>query len=380
MPGRLAVTAVGRIVLPAASAIPPIALPPEIEQALRDGAWAVFNLSGGKDSSAALFATMLALDAIGHPRSRRIAVHADLGRAEWDSTPNMVEALAVRAGIPLHVRRRRGGDLIDRWEQRFANGKARYENLEIYNLIGPWSSVSLRFCTSEQKAQVLGPFLAREFAGETIVQIIGIRRDESAARSKAPEWKPDDRFARPGNANGTAMMVWHPIVHWATDQVFALHDALGIPLHEAYTCYGSTRLSCRYCVLQSLADAKASASAPTNREALLQLVDLEARSTFSFQPARWLADTAPHLLPATLRADIERAKRDAAERRALEAAMPADLRFCKGWPPRLPTLDEAARIAASRASILARHRLDNRFSDARAVRGRFEQLMLAKAA
>ena len=176
------------------------------------------------------------------------------------------------------------------------------------------------------------------------------------------------------------MMVWHPIVHWATDQVFALHDALGIPLHEAYTCYGSTRLSCRYCVLQSLADAKASASAPTNREALLQLVDLEARSTFSFQPARWLADTAPHLLPTTLRADIERAKRDAAERRALEAAMPADLRFCKGWPPRLPTLDEATRIAASRASILARHRLDNRFSDARAVRDRFEQLMLAKAA
>ncbi len=380
MPGRVAVTAVNRIVLPAASAIPPIALPPEIERALRDGAWAVFNLSGGKDSSAALFATMLALDAIGHPRSRRIAVHADLGRAEWDSTPDMVEALAVRAGIRLHVRRRRGGDLIDRWEQRFANGKARYENLEIYNLIGPWSSASLRFCTSEQKAQVLGPFLAREFAGETIVQIIGIRRDESAARSKAPEWKPDDRFARPGNANGTAMMVWHPIVHWATDQVFALHDALGIPLHEAYTCYGSTRLSCRYCVLQSLADAKASASAPTNREALLQLVDLEARSTFSFQPARWLADTAPHLLPTTLRADIERAKRDASERRALEAAMPADLRFCKGWPPRLPTLDEATRIAASRASILARHRLDNRFSDARAVRGRFEQLMLAKPA
>lgn len=72
MPGRVAVTAVSRIVLPAASAIPPIALPPEIERALRDGAWAVFNLSGGKDSSAALFATMLALDAIGHPRSRRI--------------------------------------------------------------------------------------------------------------------------------------------------------------------------------------------------------------------------------------------------------------------------------------------------------------------
>ena len=380
LPDRRIVTALTHLPIPATGGIPPVAFPPEIALAFRAGAWAVFNLSGGKDSSAALFATMLALDAIGHPRSRRIAVHADLGRAEWDSTPGMVETLAALAQIPLHVRRRRGGDLIDRWEQRFANGKTRYENLEIYNLIGPWSSASLRFCTSEQKAQVLGPFLARELAANTIVQIIGIRRDESPARSKAPDWKVDSRFARPGNTRGTAMMVWHPILHWSTDQVFALHDALGIPLHEAYQCYGSTRLSCRYCVLQSLADAKASASAPTNRETLLHLVDLEARSTFSFQPTRWLADTAPHLLPAGLQSDIERAKRDAAERRALEAAMPADLRFCKGWPPRLPTLDEAARIANSRAALLARHQLGNRFRDARAVRDRFQQLMLAKAA
>ena len=304
----------------ASPAAPPITLPREIEVALRAGAWAVFNLSGGKDSSAALFAAMPVLDALGHPRERRIAVHADLGRAEWDSTPATVKAIAARAEIPLAIRRRQSGDLFERWNQRFAAGKVRYEELATYNLIGPWSSASLRFCTSEQKAQVIGPYLARHLAGEIIIQVIGIRRDESSARSVAPDWKRDTRFAANGNRAGTSMLVWHPVIDWSSDDVFAFHDANAVPLHEAYTQYGSSRLSCRYCVLQSLGDQRASASCPSNHEAFIHLVALEARSTFSFQPGRWLADTAPHLLTPGLAADVARAKHDAVQRRQLDHA------------------------------------------------------------
>ena len=71
--------------------LPALALPPAILDAVERGAWIVFNLSGGKDSSAAMFAVNLILDALGHPRERRIAIHADLGRAEWDETPATVE-------------------------------------------------------------------------------------------------------------------------------------------------------------------------------------------------------------------------------------------------------------------------------------------------
>lgn len=363
----------------ASLAAPPIALPCEIEAALRGGAWAVFNLSGGKDSSAALFAAMPVLDAIGHPRERRIAVHADLGRAEWNSTPATVEAIAARAKIPLTIRRRHSGDLIDRWHQRFEAGKARYEALATYNLIGPWSSASLRFCTSEQKAQVIGPYLARQLRGETIIQIIGIRRDESSARSTAPDWKRDARFAADGNRAGTRMMIWHPVINWSATDVFAFHEANAIPLHEAYTRYRSTRLSCRYCVLQSLADQQAAASCPSNHEAFIHLVALEARSTFSFQPGRWLADSAPHLLPANLTADISRAKHDACERRQLESTMPPDLRFQRGWPPRPPTPDEAACIARAREPILRRHGLENRFPEGSDVGSRFDELIAEKS-
>ena len=354
---------------------PPIALPPAIEAAIRAGAWLVFNLSGGKDSSAALFAAMPMLDALGHPRERRIAIHADLGRAEWNSTAETVEAIAARAGIALTIRRRQSGDLFDRWHQRFEAGKARYEELSTYNLIGPWSSASLRFCTSEQKAQVIGPYLARQLAGETIIQVIGIRRDESSARATAPDWKRDTRFAADRNRAGTQMMIWHPVIDWSTADVFAFHETHGIPLHEAYTRHGSSRLSCRYCVLQSLADQQAAASCPSNHEAFIHLVALEARSTFSFQPGRWLADSAPHLLPASLATDIERAKHDAIRRRQLESGMPSDLRFQRGWPPRIPTTSEASLIAAARAPILRRHDLHNRYPDGSAVKARFAELI-----
>jgi 3'-phosphoadenosine 5'-phosphosulfate sulfotransferase (PAPS reductase)/FAD synthetase len=362
------------------AALPPIALSREIEDAIRTGAWLVFNLSGGKDSTVSLFAAMLHLDTVGHPRERRLAVHADLGRAEWDATPAMVERIAALAGVPLLVVRRQAGDLIARWEQRFENGKARYEALSTYNLIGPWSSASLRFCTSEHKAQVIGPELARRLRGATIVNVIGIRRDESSSRARTPVSKADERFAKPGNAAGTAMLVWHPIVAWSEAQVFGAHGMLGLPLHEAYTRYGSPRLSCWYCVLSSLDGLTASASAPGNAEIYRHLVALEARSTFSFQPARWLADVAPHLLSPGLIADIERARVEAAQRRQLEAALPKGLRYIKGWPPRAPSLPEAAQIATARTAILARHGLADRFPTPSAVLGRFEELLAAKAA
>src|SRR5436309_518309 len=109
---RHAAATASHVILPE---LPDLALTPEIIRAIRDGAWIVFNLSGGKDSSAAMAAVNLFLDLLGHPRTRRMAIHADLGRAEWASTPETVERIAAEAGIHLTVVRRAAGDLVDRW-------------------------------------------------------------------------------------------------------------------------------------------------------------------------------------------------------------------------------------------------------------------------
>ena len=200
----------------------PIALDPLIEAALRgdDPAYVVFNLSGGKDCGAASAQTMAYLDSIGHPMERRMAIHADLGRAEWQSTPAQVEAQAMALGLRLVVVRANAGDLVDRFEDRWRRGLADYSDLRLYNLRGPWASPSLKFCQSEKKIQVMGPHLARALRGKTIINVVGIRREESTGRAKAEVAKVDPRFAKPGNKHGTVMMLWHPYVDHLFDEVF----------------------------------------------------------------------------------------------------------------------------------------------------------------
>jgi 3'-phosphoadenosine 5'-phosphosulfate sulfotransferase (PAPS reductase)/FAD synthetase len=227
------------------------------------------------------------------------------------------------------------------------------------------------------KAAVIGPALARMLRGQQIISVLGLRRDESHNRAATPIAKADLRHAKAGNRHGTAITLWHPIAYWNSEDVFRAHGTLGITLHEAYSIWGATRLSCRYCIFASLHDLSASAAAPANTEAYRELVGIEARSTFPFQPTRWLADISPHLLSGGLRADVERAKADQLERRHLEASMPAGLRYVKGWPPRMPTLAEAEDIAAARRPILARHRLENRYPTGSAVQARFAELRVA---
>lgn len=350
----------------------PAAVDDRIMGAIAAGAVIAFSISGGKDGTAAMHATMELLDRLGHPRSDRVIIHADLGRAEWKSTPAKVEEIAEHFGLPLMVVRHGKHDMVSRWESRFTEGKRRYANLEVFNLIGPWSSASLRFCTAELKQQVISPALAKAFPGRTIISVLGIRREESPARASRPISQDEPRWDK---RDGTRLMSWCPGVLWSTKSVFARHERFGLPLHEAYPVWKVSRVSCAFCVLQSLPDQLASVKAPGNRDLLLDLVDLEARSTYSFQQGRWLGDLAPHLLPNSLCAQIGEAKRKAAERSALEAALPAGLRYVKGWPPRMPTVAEAHEIVAARQVILAQHDLEVIYPTAVDVLGRFAELI-----
>lgn len=354
-----------------------IALDPIIVAELHAGAHVAFNLSGGKDSGASGLEVTQYLNSIGHPRERRFAIHADLGRAEWRETMATVERQAAHIDVPLVVVRRKAGDMVQRWEQRFANGLARYVNLETYNLIGPWSSASLRFCTSELKAQVIGPYVAREFRSASVIQVIGIRREESANRRATPISKPDHRYAKEGNRHGTKVTLWHPLVEWSTQDVFASHDRHRLGLHPAYPA-GCSRVSCAFCIMQSISDAKAAAAVAGNVPLYLHLVEMEARSTFSFWPDRWLADVARALQSPALQQLVDRGKWWAMQRQRIEAEMPAGLRYVAGWPVRLPTMAEAEAIVSARRSILAHHEQPENYPTAQSVIDRFAELMAQK--
>jgi 3'-phosphoadenosine 5'-phosphosulfate sulfotransferase (PAPS reductase)/FAD synthetase len=347
----------------------PIAISQDIASAISQGARVIFNLSGGKDSAAALIATSDYLDSVGHPKHLRSCIHADLGDIEWPMTLEFVRQTAERFDLPLDIVRRAAGGLIDRWYQRFDAAKRRYEALETYCLIGPWSSASLRFCTSETKVAPISSFTNRVHKGERVIHVIGLRRQESANRAKAPIWRVD-----PKSSARTPIYHLHPIIDWDVSDVYDVHSGNQIPLHPAYVRFNSTRLSCSFCILASGRDLAASIHAKVNQPSLERIVALELASTFSFQPGRWLADFAQSSLPENLASGITLAQVRAQDRKCLEAGLPKDLRFQKGWPPRIPSIAEARSIARVRARILDHHGLANRFQSAGQIRDQFAQL------
>ncbi len=324
------------------------AIDDRIREAISAGAIFALNLSGGKDSTMTAHAANAILDSLDHPRERRLLIHADLGRAEWRSTPAAIEKQAAQLGLPLAVVRRTAGDMVARWEQRYALGLEQYTGLKLGRMRSPWSSASLRFCTSELKVQQVHRHLRSKYPGETIVSALGIRHAESSARAKTPVSKLDAKLTR---ADGTNGLLWHPSIHISTEDVFAYHRDHNLHLHEAYTLHGASRVSCAFCVIASQHDLRTAAGVATNRDLFDHLVKMELETGFSFQQGGWLADVAPHYLTSAQTDRLAAAKAYAEQRRAIEAEITKNfLKVPPGhkWPWRMPNLEEATAIAAAR--------------------------------
>ena len=207
---------------------------PEITSALELGAAVAIGVSGGKDSAATALATIDYLDDVGH-RGPRVLIHSDLGRVEWRQSLPACQRLAVRLGLELIVVRRETGDLVDRWRSRWKSNVRRYAELSCGKLILPWSTASMRFCTSELKTSITCRALVQRFPRQTILSATGIRRQESPNRAKAPVAKPQPKLA--SASRRTQGLHWHPILDWTTQQVFGYLEEKEFPLHEAYTQY-----------------------------------------------------------------------------------------------------------------------------------------------
>ena len=273
------------------------------------------GVSGGKDSCAVAIAMAKYLEDSDY-QGPRVLVHSDLGRVEWKDSLPTCERLAKHIGWELVVVRRKAGDMMDRWLKRWSNNVERYTNLECVKLILPWSTPSMRFCTAELKRDVICRELVTRFPGKTILSVSGIRRDESANRKKAPLLSIQPKMSSMKYL--TTGFDWNPILEWRLQDVLNYCKDNNFPLHEAYEKYGSSRVSCAYCIMSKADDLIAATSCPDNHEIYREMVDLEIRSTFSFQGGKWLADVAPHLIQDK-QINLMRAKRNAALREEAEA-------------------------------------------------------------
>jgi 3'-phosphoadenosine 5'-phosphosulfate sulfotransferase (PAPS reductase)/FAD synthetase len=352
-----------------------LALSPEIAEQLATNAPVALGVSGGKDSSAMSLAVSTYLDEIGH-RGPRLLIHSDLGRIEWKQSLPMCQRLADRVGMKLVVVKRQAGDLLDRWQVRWNNNCHRYADLQCVKLILPWSTASMLFCRSELKAAIICRDLVERFPEQVVINASGIRADESPTRAKAPIWAPQARLT--SKTYGTSGLDWHPILSWTLEQVFAYHQVRDFPLHEAYTRFLMSRVSCAFCILAGLADLIASTTCPDNHAIYRELVAIEILSSYSFQETRWLGDIAPHLLSEEMLSGLEEAKRRAVLREAAEARIPKHMLYSKGWPTSKPSFDEACLLAEVRAEVAQVLGLTIHYTDPDAILDRYDELIEQK--
>src|SRR5712692_782295 len=277
---------------------PCVDLNDQVQELLSSHVPVAFGLSGGCDGIGAALALSKHLDAIGH-QGPRLAIHSDLGVVEHTASLPMCQRAADHLGIELVVVRRQKGDLLARWKQRWQDNLARYSALLCVQLILPWSTASMKFCTSEMKTSIICRELVERFKKQTIVSVTGIRADESATRAKMPLLLPQTKLL--SKTFETTGFNYHPIHSWTKQEVFDYHQVCQFPTHEAYWKWHMSRVSCIFCIFASIGDMMAACRNPEHHELYREMVWLEIISAFSFQPERWLGDIAPSLLTDEMR-------------------------------------------------------------------------------
>lgn len=170
----------------------------------------VVSVSGGKDSTAC----MIALRAAGLPFR---AVFADTG---WEAPETYAYLDTLRGTFgPIDVVGAPGG-MRAKIEAR-AGFPARMQ----------------RWCTTELKVDPLRGYHDAINGGDTI-SVVGVRAEESDARSKMPEVEDDDRWGG---------WIWRPLIAWTEEQVYRAHHDAGVPLNPLYQ-RGHTRVGCWPCI------------------------------------------------------------------------------------------------------------------------------------
>jgi 3'-phosphoadenosine 5'-phosphosulfate sulfotransferase (PAPS reductase)/FAD synthetase len=234
----------------------------------------------------------------------------------------------------------------------------------------------MRFCTAEEKEAPIAAKLKKMFPGQTIINVTGIRREESSNRAKSPIVKLNKRMTN----RQTSGVNWMPILDYTLDDVLTVHREKGFPMNPVYTEHGLSRFSCSFCIMSKASDLEASAAIVSNQDVYRELVDLEIESTFSFHSTSWLGDVAPELLSDERRQAFASAKMLAKQRETAEARIPKELLYVKGWPTFVPSPEQASLIADVRREVATVLGLEWNYRDAIAVAARYAVLLVKKNA
>lgn len=210
-----------------------------VQQMVNNGAIFYCSHSGGKDSQAMYVYLMNNV-----PVEQIVVVHADLGDVEW-------------TGVKQHI--------IDNIDHHLNVVKAVWKDGSEKDLIGyvrhrkavrpdapSWPSSASRWCTSELKTGPIRKFIRADMKAKgnlLSVNCMGIRAEESPARSKKQPWQLNIALSKAGRS----VYDWMPIFKYSTQGVFTEISNFDQSPFWAYE-EGNERLSCVFCIMGSKND------------------------------------------------------------------------------------------------------------------------------
>lgn len=126
-------------------------------------------------------------------------------------------------------------------------------------------SAGRRWCTEELKIKPIRDYI--DSLDEEVISAVGVRADESAARSVLEEWE-EWQLGRMIEAT-----TWRPLIAWTEADVIAIHQRHGIPPNRSYF-RGSSRVGCWPCIRSRKSEIRNIADNDPERIAIIR--DLEA--------------------------------------------------------------------------------------------------------
>ena len=178
-----------------------------------DGARVVASVSGGKDSAA--LSLWLTEQGIEHDR-----VFADTGWEHPDTYEYVRGPLSDKIGVITEVRSPVGG--LRDWVKKK----------------GMFPSRLRRFCTEKLKVLPIKAHL--DSYDQPVINTVGIRAQESAARAKMARWEEWIQLD---------CDVWRPLIDWSEADVIAIHQRHGLAPNPLYLRgSGVERVGCWPCI------------------------------------------------------------------------------------------------------------------------------------
>ena len=193
----------------------------------------VVGVSGGKDSTA----VCLNLFEQGYSKSDFVRVFADTG---WETASTYEYLNELEKTIGTIERIRLDVEIVDEHRESIERIESMlgFESTFVRLMYKKQMIPSRvrKYCTTEMKIKPFKTYFDR--LDVDAVNLVGIRRQESARRAKMTEWEWNDNFD---------CYTHRPIIDWTEQQVIDIHHRFNLVPNQLYL-NGSTRVGCYPCI------------------------------------------------------------------------------------------------------------------------------------